>query len=142
MIEQVHVYVAQVLQKMSQGNIKTVEPKRKQVENFSAFCENYFKRTVFTDTCPSWYKSSPPGTSAKDKLRGSVTVLWPGSSVHAMKALESPRWEDFELGLLDGNDFGWFGNGWTVAEKLGDLEGISWYLNKTKYLHESLGEHA
>lgn len=40
----------------------------------------------------------------------------------------------------DGNDFGWFGNGWTMGEKAQDdnREALTWYLNNTKFLHEPL----
>ena len=48
------------------------------------------------------------------------------------------RWEDYVIKEADGNSFGWFGDGWTVAERTGDLEGLSWYLNGTKFLHKSL----
>lgn len=140
MIEQVHVYVGQILRKMMVGNLKTVEPKREQVENFTKFCDVYFERTVFSAECGSWYKSPPAGASEKERRNARVGALWPGSSLHAMKALEAPRWEDFELGVGDGNAFGWFGNGWCVAEREGGVEGLSWYINDSKFLHKSLEE--
>jgi len=139
-IEAVALYVGQILQRLAQGHVKTIEPKRKQVENFTNYCDAFFKRTVFSAECGSWYKSSPPGTSPDDRKRGRVTALWPGSSIHAVKALERVRWDDFEMKTVDGNDFGWFGDGWAVAERTGDLEGLSWYLNDTKFTHEPLEE--
>lgn len=36
------------------------------------------------------------------------------------------------------NEFAWFGDGWTVAERMRDVEGLSWYLNETRFLHEDL----
>lgn len=134
MMEYAHNYMGQILRKLAYGNIKTIEPKRKQVENFTNYCDEYFKRTVFSANCVSWYKT----TTAAGEPR--VTALWPGSSIHALKVLEAPRWEDFEMEASDGNDFGWFGNGWTMGEKdTGDnKEALTWYLNNTKFLDEPL----
>ncbi len=109
------------------------------VENFTNYCDAYFKRTVFSAECGSWYKSSPPGTSPEERKKGRITALWPGSSVHAVRALERVRFEDFEITLYDKeNEFGWFGDGWTVAERVRDVEGLSWYLNETRFLHDDL----
>lgn len=138
MMEQIHVYVSEVLSKMAYENVGIVEPKRRQVENFTSFAERYFERTVYSAPCNSWYKSSPPGATLEEQKRGRVTALWPGSSLHAVKALRRVRWEDFELKPYDGNDFGWFGNRWTAGEKGDDIrhENISWYLNQTDFVDE------
>jgi hypothetical protein len=80
------------------------------------------------------------------KEEGRVTGLWPGtyhhhrshlfpyngdiagSCLHAVRALESPRWEDFKYEFLDGNKnrFHWLGDGCTYNEKhmVGDRESI------------------
>ena len=134
-IEATAHYVAQILQKLSYGNLKTIEPKRKQVENFTNYCDAYFKRTVFSAECGSWYKSSPPNATPEERKNGRITALWPGSSVHAIRALEKVRFEDFDMTTVDDNEFGWIGNGWVVAEKIHDVEGLTWYLNDTKFTH-------
>ena len=139
-IEAIALYVGQVLQKLAQGNTLTVMPKKQAVQNFTNFCDAFFKRTVFSAECNSWYKSSPPGTSPEDQRHGRVTALWPGSSIHAVKALERVRWEDYDMTTVDGNDFGWIGDGWSVAERTGDKEGISWYINNTNYVERGLAE--
>lgn len=51
-----------------------------------------------------------------------------------MKALSNVKWEDFDMRNLDGNEFGWFGNGWTVANRLADLVGFTSYLDNTSFL--------
>lgn len=33
----------------------------------------------------------------KDRASGRVTAVWPGSSIHYMEMIDSPRWEDFEI---------------------------------------------
>ena len=139
-IEAISHYVGQVLQKLAMGNVLTVEPKSEVVKNFTDYCDAYFKRTVFSAECGSWYKSSPPGTSPEERKKGRVTALWPGSSVHAVRALEKVRWEDYVMKEVDRNPFGWFGDGWAAAERAGDVEGLCWYLNGTRFLHKSLKE--
>ncbi|EHA18389.1 hypothetical protein ASPNIDRAFT_139537, partial [Aspergillus niger ATCC 1015] len=107
MIEHTHAYVAQILSRMAYGNVGQVEPKRRQVLNFTNYAEKYFERTVYSSECNSWYKSPPPGaTTLQQRKKGRVTALWPGSSLHAIKALEHVRWEDFETTAYDGNEFG------------------------------------
>ncbi|GIJ81528.1 hypothetical protein Asppvi_000027 [Aspergillus pseudoviridinutans] len=134
-LESVTLYVAQILRKLATGNVKTVEPKRKQVENFTNYCEAYHRRTVYTDNCSSWYKS---GATVEDKRSGRVIGVWPGSGVHLIKAYQNVRWEDFEMQPYDGNEFGWFGNGYCVGDLNGDSEALTWYLNETNFVHEDL----
>ncbi|OGM48979.1 hypothetical protein ABOM_003090 [Aspergillus bombycis] len=136
-IEQTHLYISEILTRMACDNIGLVEPKRSQVESFTQYTEEYFKRTVYSAECASWYKSSPPGTSPQAQQRGRVTALWPGSSLHAIRALRRVRWEDFEISPYDGNGFGWFGNGWTVQEKAPQIEdGITPYLDNTGFVDD------
>ncbi|KAL4798701.1 flavin-binding monooxygenase [Aspergillus venezuelensis] len=134
-LESTTLYVAKVLRKLATENIKTIEPKSRQVENFTNFCEQYHTKTVYTDTCTSWYKA---GATADDKKGGRVIGVWPGSGVHLIKAFQEVRWEDFEMETVDGNEFGWFGDGWSVADRTQDPEGLSWYLNDTSFIHENL----
>ncbi|KAL3436128.1 hypothetical protein BDV09DRAFT_203574 [Aspergillus tetrazonus] len=117
MMEQIHSYLAQLISRMAYDNIGLVEPRRAQVERFTNYRDTYFDRTVYSADCASWYKSSPLGASLEERKKGRVTTLWPGSSLHCLKALEKVTWEDYELQPYDGNEFGWFGNGWTVAER-------------------------
>ncbi|RAK87723.1 flavin-binding monooxygenase [Aspergillus costaricaensis CBS 115574] len=138
MIEQTHAYVAQILSRMAYGNVGIVEPKRKQVLNFTNYAERYFERTVYSSECNSWYKSPPAGaTTLQQGKRGHVTALWPGSSLHAIKTLEHVRWEDFETTAYDGNEIGWFGNGWAQVEnssERGNPDAMAWYMNRTSFL--------
>lgn len=139
MIEATHSYVGQILEKMAYENVGIIEPKGKSVDAFTNYCEEYFQRTVYVEECDSWYKSAPPGSSREEKRRGRVTAIWPGSSLHAVRTLRSVRWEDFNMQSYDGNDFGWFGNGTTAAERNPTPENIkdfTWYLDSTNILKE------
>ena len=88
--------------------------------SFRKYCEEFFKKTVFTLPCRSWYKR---GTE-----NGPVTALWPGSSLHFVKVLERPRFEDYDYTYPNGNDIGWIGNSLTVAEDDENLD-VTEYLN-------------
>jgi len=86
--------------------------KPRALASWNAYLEKYFPKTVDVDDCTSWYK-----------VNGKITGLWPGSSLHAKRTLENPRWEDYEYEYVEEHDsLEWLGNGWTVADKeRGDL---------------------
>lgn len=75
---------------------------------------------------------------------GRVSALWPGSCLHAVRALAEPRWEDFTYTALDEdlvedakggkrvNRFKWLGDGWTVNERSGQGD-TAWYLEDVDF---------
>ncbi|RAL16150.1 flavin-containing monooxygenase [Aspergillus homomorphus CBS 101889] len=109
LIEKSIDYFTCCLQKMQRDNIRSMCVRKEAVEQFTRHCDQYFSRTVFSSSCRSWYKGG--------RDNGRVTALWPGSSLHAMKVLAHPRWEDYTYDYIDGNANGWIGDGWTVNEK-------------------------
>lgn len=111
MLEYIAEYLAKCLRKMSTENILTMEPKKSAVDNFTAYCEAFHKRTVFSEVCDSWYKTAPENATKEARKRGRVTAIWPGSSLHACKVFQTPRFEDYDFQFVDGNEFGWIGNG-------------------------------
>ena len=128
-LERQSTYFASCLARMQTQNIRTISPKPSAVEDFSNFCDQYFKNTVFSDECSSWYKGG--------KKTGRVSALWPGSSLHAIQVLDNPRWEDFEYEYVDGNGFGWFGNGWSERDHGNDMA-RTYYLDGQAMLREPL----
>jgi hypothetical protein len=62
------------------------------------------------------------------KKHGKVWGPWPGSSLHYLEIMSTPRWEDYEIRYLNKNRFTYFGNGRTQRE----LEGrdLAHYLTK------------
>ncbi|KAF5549821.1 sterigmatocystin biosynthesis monooxygenase stcW [Fusarium mexicanum] len=137
-IEKTNTYIAKILARMAFDNIARIEPKRNMVQAFTDYCDNFFKQTVFAEECNSWYKTYETGASRQEQKRGRITALWPGSSLHCVRTLSRPRWEDFEYKYCDDNEFGWFGNGWTLAEKFvtDELESLTWYLNDTNVMEK------
>ncbi|GKU08522.1 monooxygenase [Fusarium langsethiae] len=116
-------YIIKCIRKLQKEDYVTMAPKSARVNDFSDYIGEYFKKTVYMDSCKSWYKI---GGGYGDK----ISALWPGSVMHALEALRAPRWEDFDFEGLHENRFGWLGNGWSVCvmeeEEQGDP---SWYVN-------------
>lgn len=69
------------------------------------------------DDCQSWYRKDGQGKSGDV-----VTGLWPGSTLHCIEALRSPRWEDYlyeyprEENGAEENQMAWLGNGWALTQ--------------------------
>jgi len=60
-------------------------------DSFNAHVQEWVRHTVWTDDCRSWYK---------DNETGRVNAVWPGSSLHYIEAIRTPRYEDFEITYL------------------------------------------
>ncbi|KAH8664921.1 hypothetical protein BGZ61DRAFT_367206 [Ilyonectria robusta] len=114
-------YAVKVIRKMQKEDYSTIEPKKERVNDFSQYIDEYFKGTVYTDECSSWYRAGKLGTR--------IVALWPGSSAHCLEILRSPRWEDFNYESADktGNHLRWMGNGWSMTLTEGDP---SWFLDE------------
>ncbi|ETI26440.1 hypothetical protein G647_03217 [Cladophialophora carrionii CBS 160.54] len=121
-IERLVDYCAKMLAKLQTEHIRTVRPRQSQVDGFTRFTDEFHRRTVYSEECSSWYKTE-----------GRVTALWPGSSLHAIKALESPRWEDFDYAYVDDKPMGWLGNGSAVADHDRNAD-KAYYLTSTMLL--------
>jgi len=100
-------YVVSCAQNMQRERIKSMSVKKDAVDDFTRYSDKYFATTNFLAGCSAWYRRG-------DRVVG----IYPGSVLHAKKALEYPRWEDYEITHQNGR-FGHFGNGWTVAERDG-----------------------
>ncbi|KAM5543782.1 hypothetical protein V8D89_002399 [Ganoderma adspersum] len=122
-IEYAVMYAVQATAKMQRERLKSMEVKLSAVKDFDNYIESYFPQSVFSAKCRSWYKLG--------KEEGRIIGLWPGSNLHAVKALQYPRWEDYEYERADveGNSLYWLGDGQTLNEKnnSGDR---AWYLTE------------
>ncbi|KAF4604670.1 hypothetical protein EYR40_003448 [Pleurotus pulmonarius] len=120
-------YAVEATLKIQRERLKSMDPKKEAVDDFDEYLEAWFPRTVFGQKCRSWYKVG--------KEEGRVVALWPGSCLHAVEALEKPRWEDYNYELLDKgvkNRFFYLGDGLTKNEKIrgGDM---ATYLDRVDY---------
>ncbi|KAH8646424.1 hypothetical protein BGZ61DRAFT_376866 [Ilyonectria robusta] len=113
-------YVVKAIRKMQKEDYATIEVKPERVADFSQYIDEYFKNTVYTDDCSSWYRQGKKGAR--------IVALWPGSSAQCLEVLRSPRWEDYMFESADptGNHLRWLGNGWSTVLKDGDP---SWFLD-------------
>ncbi|KAI0346538.1 FAD/NAD(P)-binding domain-containing protein [Trametopsis cervina] len=115
-------YAVMATMKLQRERLKWLEVKAEAVADFDKVMDEYFKRTVFSESVSTWYKVG--------KADGRIVALWPGSSPHCMRALRHPRWEDFNYGRFDKteNRLFWLGDGMSYAEKTltGDR---AWYIN-------------
>ncbi|KAI7404745.1 hypothetical protein KC328_g1834 [Hortaea werneckii] len=117
MIESTGDYILRAIRKLQRDNIKSMSIKPGRVRDFTRYCDAYFNGTVYMDDCQSWYRKDGQGRSGDF-----VTGLWPGSTLHCIEALRSPRWEDFDYEYIpeeDGsevNQMAWLGNGWAVNQ--------------------------
>ena len=116
-------YVIKCIRKLQKEDYTSMVPKAERVKDFSEYVGEYFKKTVYTDKCKSWYKV---GGGEGEGER--ISALYPGSILHAREVWRAPRWEDFEYTSDEKNRLRWLGNGWssTLIEGGGDP---SWYLN-------------
>lgn len=60
--------------------------------------------------CRSWYKNNETGR---------VNAVYPGSSLHYMKLLGVPRYEDFDIATFSKNPWEFLGLGWTAENRQG-----------------------
>ncbi|KAI0835701.1 flavin-binding monooxygenase [Hypoxylon sp. FL0890] len=122
-------YIVKCIRKLQKEDYATMTVKPERVHDWSEYCHEYFKETVYTDTCHSWYKS-------EGGFGDRITGLWPGSTLHAIEALRAPRWEDYDWEVIEGNRANrlmWMGNGRSITHMPGEGENEwggdpSWYI--------------
>ena len=109
-IETQVTYIAQLLRKVKQQSLRTFVPLKEAADDYMAYSDAFFSRTVWTAGCKSWANSGRPD--------GRIHGHWPGSASHANILRRNPRWEDWEWTYRSktGNRFAYLGNGWTAKE--------------------------
>ncbi|KAH8600116.1 hypothetical protein B0O99DRAFT_737599 [Bisporella sp. PMI_857] len=127
-------YIAKVLRKVSTQGIKTIAPTQAATNDFRAYCESFFPRTVMSEQCSSWYNGGIVG--------GRVHGVWPGSGTHVSIARREVRWEDFEYTYHNksGNRFAYFGNGFSRKDEIA-AENPDADVDFTPYLKKEAVEH-
>lgn len=111
-VESQLTYFAKLLRKVSREGIRSLDASSQATDDFIAYSDAFFKKTVLSDHCSSWYNGGRPGA----RIHG----IWPGSAAHLTIVRREPRWEDWNYQYLSetGNRFQWyFGNGWTKREE-------------------------
>jgi hypothetical protein len=125
MLEAQGDYITKCIRKLQKEDYASMEPKANRVRDFTEYVGKYFEKTVYMDECNSWYRS-------EGGKGNRITGLWPGSTLHALETLRSPRWEDWDYTPLDEageqNRLRWLGNGWSVCQ-IADGGDPAFYLN-------------
>ncbi|TBU26572.1 FAD/NAD(P)-binding domain-containing protein [Dichomitus squalens] len=105
------MYAVQATAKLQRERLKSIEVKPEALRDFDQYIDSYFPKSVYSENCRSWYKMN--------KSDGRIVGLWPGSTLHALKALRHPRWEDYNYEQADPipNRMYWLGDGQTWNEK-------------------------
>jgi len=108
LIEQWTRYIFHAITKCQVENIKSLTPKLGPSLQFRQHADLFLKRTAWTSPCRSWFKQG--------KTEGQAAI-WPGSRLHFLKMMESPRYEDFDIVYRDErNMFAFLGNGFEMRE--------------------------
>ena len=119
-IEQQVSYIMQMLSKFQKENIRSFEVSAEATEAFNDWKDEFMEGTVWKQDCRSWYKAGSKS--------GRVVALWPGSTLHYLEAVQTPRYEDWSWKYQRGaSRWAYLGNGHSSAEKRsgGDL---AWYI--------------
>ncbi|KAK7733127.1 hypothetical protein SLS53_008315 [Cytospora paraplurivora] len=96
-------------------NIHSFAPKQEAVDDFQVYADRILQRTVWADSCRSWYKEHPQDIS-----------LWPGSGLHYIEAISSIRGDDFDV-RYNGNRWSWLGDGFSQVEQDAECD-LSYYI--------------
>ncbi|KAL1412339.1 hypothetical protein Q8F55_000083 [Vanrija albida] len=115
-LERILDHILKFVFKLQRERYQSVCVHTDAVVDFTAYLDEYLKRTVHTQGCSSWYKNG-----SKD---GKVRAIWCGTSLHLFDALLEPCWEEFDWTRYPNerqglHRFDWIGNGRTVSEVSG-----------------------
>jgi len=72
------------------------------VNEFMEYKDRFFETTVWSENCNSWYKL---------KHNNKIAALWTGSTIHYLRVMERPRYEDWDFTYLHKNRWTYLGNG-------------------------------
>jgi hydroxyversicolorone monooxygenase len=117
----VSYYAMQMIKKIQTEYIASISPKQDVTDAFNEHCQEWIKHTVWVEDCRSWYKNNETGR---------VNAVWPGSSLHYIEAIRTPRYEDFDIEYLGpGKQNMWAFLGMGTVKALVNKEDVSPYLN-------------
>ncbi|KAF5720947.1 sterigmatocystin biosynthesis monooxygenase stcW [Fusarium mundagurra] len=105
-------YAMQCCIKIQNEGIKAMEVKQLPTTQWNEHLDNWHtKYSVWAGDCRSWYKAN--------RTDGRV-YIWPGSMLHLLKTMKTPRFEDFNITYRSDNIWDFLGNGRTQIEELAE----------------------
>ncbi|KAJ6005153.1 FAD/NAD(P)-binding domain-containing protein [Penicillium sp. IBT 35674x] len=123
-IETTVEYSIKMIRKMQTEGIKSLAVKQEAVDDIYAHFDEFHKTTVWKEACRSWFKDG--------KIRNRI-YLWPGPTVHFLKTIKEPRFEDYDATYRYENRFAFLGNGTVKACITQDVEGLSPYVRDSDH---------
>ncbi|KAL3477263.1 hypothetical protein BJX99DRAFT_257520 [Aspergillus californicus] len=118
-IETTVEYSVKCMRKMQTETIRCMAVKQAAVDDIYEHFDEFHKTTVWQEECRSWFKDG--------KRKGRI-YLWPGPTVHFLKTIKDPRFEDYDIRYRYGNRFAFLGNGTVKAGVDGDALGLATYV--------------
>ncbi|KAI1850859.1 hypothetical protein JX266_003524 [Neoarthrinium moseri] len=118
-IETTIEYAIKTMKKIQHENIRSLDVKQDALDDIYAHFDEFHKTTVFQEECRSWFKDG--------KIKNRI-YLWPGCTIHFLKTIKEPRFEDYDIRYRYSNRFAFLGNGEVKANVTKDVEGLSTYV--------------
>ncbi len=101
---------------MQEDSIKAMDPRQEPTTQINQHLDVWHKQySVWAEECRSWYKA---------QRTGGRVYLWPGSLLHHLKTLKTPRFEHYDIRYHDDNIWAFLGNGRTDLELVAEVEGL------------------
>ncbi|KAK3060273.1 hypothetical protein LTS18_008912, partial [Coniosporium uncinatum] len=123
-IETTIEYSIKCMKKIQSEHIKSMAVKQEALDEIYAHFDEYHKTTVWQEECRSWFKDG--------KIKNRI-YLWPGSTIHFLKSIKNPRFEDYDIKYRYKNRFAYLGNGDVKATATRDIQGLSTYIRSTDH---------
>ncbi|KIW77775.1 hypothetical protein Z517_07608 [Fonsecaea pedrosoi CBS 271.37] len=111
-------YICKFLYRIQTEDIRTVAPKMQAADEFMEHKDIFFETTVWSEDCNSWYKL---------KHNNKISALWAGSTLHYLRAVENPRYEDWDFTYIYGNRWSYLGNG-LGPDDVDPQADMAWYI--------------
>ena len=123
-IETTIEYAVKVMKKIQSEAIQSIAVKQEALDDIYAHFDEFHKHTVWQEECRSWFKDG--------KVKNRI-YLWPGSTIHFLKTIREPRYEDYDIRYRYKNRFAFLGNGDVKATASKDVQGLSPYIRNSDH---------
>ncbi|KAL6849718.1 hypothetical protein ACO1O0_009261 [Amphichorda felina] len=123
-IETTVEYSVKMMRKIQHDNIRSIAVKQDALNEIYTHFDEFHKTTVFQEECRSWFKDG--------KIKNRI-YLWPGPTIHFLKSIKDPRFEDYDIRWRYGNRFAFLGDGEVKANKTKDVLGLSTYVRDSDH---------
>ncbi|KAF1982585.1 FAD/NAD(P)-binding domain-containing protein [Aulographum hederae CBS 113979] len=123
-IETTIEYSIKMMKKIQHEHIKSIAVQQEALDEIYAHFDEFHKTTVWKEECRSWFKDG--------KVKNRI-YLWPGSTIHFLKSIKDPRFEDYDIKYRYKNRFAFLGNGDVKATASRDVLGLSPYIRSSDH---------